>query len=352
MRVTLRYVHEYRDRHGKIRRYVRLPGRKKTPLPGEPGSLEFIAAYQTAIAMPRTPVGIDRNSPGSVASWVSLYLAAATFAALAPDTRRTRKNLLERFRAKHGEKPAALLTGAHIEVIISKYSPVVARNFLKALRPWMHWCVKQGLRQDNPMSAVERPEYKSAGYNTWPERYVEQFRRTHAIGTRARLAFELLVNTGVARADVVRMGKQHVRDGFLLFRRHKTGVPVEIPILPPLRTIFDQYPTDNLTFLLTEYGKPFSDAGFGNWFRECCNKASIPNGYSAHGIRKYAATEHANLGASAHQLMSWFGWLTIREAEHYTRAAERRRLAASLGRMVNQELANRSQVSQSSEASY
>jgi integrase len=85
-----------------------------------------------------------------------------------------------------------------------------------------------------------------------------------------------------------------------------------------------------LTFLVTEYGKPFTDAGLGTWFRERCNMAGISVGFSAHGIRKYAATEHANRGATAHELMAWFGWLTIREAERYTRAAARRKLALGM----------------------
>jgi len=127
------------------------------------------------------------------------------------------------------------------------------------------------------------------------------------------------------------MGRQHVRDGMISFRRHKTGVLVEIPVLPDLKAGLDQLPQSNqLTFLVTEHGNPFSDAGFGNWFRERCNEAGIPVGYSAHGIRKYAATEHANRGATAHELMAWFGWLTIREAERYTRAAARKQLAVGM----------------------
>ena len=98
--------------------------------------------------------------------------------------------------------------------------------------------------------------------------------------------------------------------------------------LDHLRLVLDETAaTDRLAFLLTEKGKPFSDAGFGNWFRDRCNEAGIPTGYSTHGVRKYAATEHANRGATAHELMAWFGWLTIWEAERYTRAAARRKLA-------------------------
>jgi hypothetical protein len=42
----LKYVHAFKDRHGKPRHYFRRPGQKRVPLPGLPGSAEFIAAYQ------------------------------------------------------------------------------------------------------------------------------------------------------------------------------------------------------------------------------------------------------------------------------------------------------------------
>lgn len=337
VQVKLRYVHEYKDRHGKLRRYFRRPGYKRVPLQGVPGSIEFLATYQAALTGAiHQPIGVARNSPDSVAAWISLYLASAAFTSLAPDTRRTRKNILERFRIEHGDKRAAQLQRAHIErMIASKPTPVVARNYLKALRPWLAWCVSQGLRGDDPTIGLKKPAYKTEGYKTWPEEYVEKYRKRYAVGTRARLAFELLVNTGAARADIVRLGRQHIRDGILSFRRHKTGVLVEIPVLPDLQAALDRLPqSDQLTFLVTERGKPFMDAGFGNWFRERCNEAGISVGYSAHGIRKYAATEHANRGATAHELMAWFGWLTIREAERYTRAAARKQLAVGMVRKL------------------
>lgn len=331
--VALPYIHAYRDRHGKVRHYLRRPGMNKVALPGDPASLEFLAAYQAAITIekPKGSIGAARHAPDSVSTWISLYLASAAFAAFAPETRRTRRNMLERFRGKHGEKRAGALEREHIEKWMGALSPVVGRNFLKALRPWLSWCVAQGLRRDNPAATIKQPSHRTNGFQTWPEQYVEQYRARHELGTRARLAFELLVNTGAARVDVVRLGKQHIRDGVLSFRRHKTKVLVEIPVLEELRAILDDLPPrENLTFLLTDYGAPFSDAGFGNWFRQRCNEAGIPIGYSAHGVRKYAATLRANLGATTHELMAWFGWLSIDEAELYTRTAARRKLAIGM----------------------
>lgn len=46
-------------------------------------------------------------------------------------------------------------------------------------------------------------------------------------------------------------------------------------------------------------------------------------------MRKAGAAIAAENGATAHQLMSIFGWLTLKQAEHYTKAAEQKKLAAS-----------------------
>ena len=45
-KLLLRFVHEFKDRHGKVRRYVRRPGFAHVPLPGEPGSPAFTRTWQ------------------------------------------------------------------------------------------------------------------------------------------------------------------------------------------------------------------------------------------------------------------------------------------------------------------
>ena len=105
-------------------------------------------------------------------------------------------------------------------------------------------------------------------------------------------------------------------------------MPLELPIPPELQRVIDASTAGDLSFLVTEFGKPFTAAGFGGWFRARCDAAGLPH-CSAHGLRKAAATSLA-AGASAHQLMSWFGWRSLEDAERYTRAANQKKLAASV----------------------
>lgn len=333
-RIKLAYVETFRDRHGHLRRYFRKDGRR-VRLPGAPGSDEFMEAYRAALAgiEPRTP----SPGAGTVAAAVAGFLASATFQALAPDTQRQRRRILERLREKHGTKRVATIRDRDIEHMLEAKAatPEAARNLMKALRPLMRWCVLSGLRSDDPTAGLSAPRKKSPGYYTWSEADVERFRAHHPLGTRARLAFELAACTGQRRGDLIRMGRQHVRHGVLSIRQSKTGMQVDIPVLAELQAAMDAMgPSDRLTFLHTHTGEAFSPPGFTNWFRDMRAEAGLSRG-SAHGLRKYAATRLADNGATAHELMAWFGWETLSEAERYTRSADRKRLAAGMGRKLS-----------------
>ena len=110
---------------------------------------------------------------------------------------------------------------------------------------------------------------------------------------------------------------------------------LELPMLPALQKAIEAGPTGPLTYLVTDYGQPFKVAGFGNWFRDRCVEAGVPG--RAHGLRKAGATRVAELGATPHQLMALYGWLTLAEAERYTRQASRRKLAGEAAHMMMRE---------------
>ena len=55
---------------------------------------------------------------------------------------------------------------------------------------------------------------------------------------------------------------------------------------------------------------------------------------TSHGLRAAAATRAADRGATTTQLKAWFGWKRDSEAERYTRHADRKRAAATLGKLM------------------
>jgi integrase len=333
-----KYVHGFFDRHGKPRFYFRRAGFKTMPLPGLPWSPEFMAAYEAGMKgdWQRQEIGAQRTVPGTVnACIVSYYNTSADFRDLADGTKKSRRAILERFREEHGEKRIGLLDKRALVSLLAKKKRFAARNWMKTLRGLIKHAIAMEMRQDDPTVGIKLPSPKTDGFHTWDDAEIERFQKRHPLGTRAHLALTLLRATGQSRADVVRMGRQHVQGGFLSIRRKKTGASIDIPVLPELREAVDLMPaTDQLAFLTTEAGQPFTAAGFGGWFRERCDEAGLYH-CTPHGLRKAAATRLAEAGATAHELMAWFGWTSIREAERYTKNANRKRLAESAGKLIS-----------------
>jgi integrase/recombinase XerD len=151
--------------------------------------------------------------------------------------------------------------------------------------------------------------------------------------SKARLAMALMLYTACRREDAVRLGPQHIKNGRLKYRQAKNEhranpVDIDIPVHPDLAEILNAEKSGHMTFLITEYGKPFSANGFGNKFRVWCNQAGLRH-CSAHGLRKATATRLAERGATPHEIMSITGHKSLEEVERYTREAQRRVLADS-----------------------
>ena len=330
--VKLPYVHSPRDRHGKQRHYFRKAGLKRVPLPGLPGSAGFLAAYQAALAgetTPRIDIGVSRSTPGSVAAAVALYYQSMSFGSLGPATKQVRRRILDRFRDEWGENSLSTLRPQRVtQFLADKISaPHAAKHFLNALRAMMAVAIAAGLRPDDPTEGIKVKAPKSSGFRTWSERDIDQFKARHAIGTRARLAFALLLYTGQRRGDIIRMGHQHVRDWSVAVRQQKTGAVLDIPLHPALAEAIAAHPAGHLTFLTTAAGKPFSAQGFTAWFRAMVREAGLPPGLSAHGLRKAMCRRLAESGCSANQIASISGHLSLREVARYTAAADQKRMA-------------------------
>jgi integrase len=329
-RLKLEFVHEYRDRHGKLRRYFRRPGFKRIPLPGLPGSDEFTAAYQVALAgMPRIEIGAGRTKPGTVNAVIVGYYQCLAWRELAPGTKVMRRSILERFRAEHGDKRIATLPQEFIKRTLSRLGSGAARNWLKALRGLLDYAVDDKLRADNPARGFRLPKAKTKHHRPWTETELEQYERAHPIGSKARLAFALGLYTIQRAGDVTRMGRQHIRNGELSVRQQKTGVQLTLPIRAELQTILDATPSGHMTFLVTKSGRQYGQVDFSQQFRAWCNEAGLPRDCVFHGLRATGCTKLADDGCSTHQIAAWSGHMSLKEVERYTKSANQRRLARS-----------------------
>jgi site-specific recombinase XerD len=326
-----KYVQEFKDRYGKVRCYLRRPGHKAVPLPGVPWTPEFMAAYEAAMKGEHysKQVAEREATAGTMRALTLHYLASEPFKQLRPSTQQTYRRIVDSIAVEHGARRVADLDWRKVKELLDKKAktPHAANRWRKLMHTLMVLAVQLGMRRDDPTSMVRNLKTPSEGFLTWMPEHIEQYRAHHAPGTKARLALELLACTMQRRSDVLRMGRQHVRDGVVTIKQQKTGTQVSVPILPELADELSRLPAGQMTFLLTEWGRPFSGGGFGNWFRDRCEEAGLPPGYTAHGLRKYGACRLAETGAHIPEIMAWGGWKSVKEVQLYTSQVNRAKLA-------------------------
>lgn len=297
----------------------------------DPDADDFDDRYAAALSGAKLlsgEIGRTRTKPGSIDALIAIYYSSPEFRSLAKSTQTTYRGILERFRREHGTKPLRGIERHHVKALIGAKAatPAAANNLLRMLRLLFAFAVDIGWLNKNPALAVKGFRRDRGGFHTWSEAEIAQYRRFHAIGTKPRAAFEILLGTAARRSDAVRLGWQHVDGHWLVMRQQKTGHELRIPVHPELQLVLDATPRTNMTFLLTEFGKPFSPAGFGNWFRDQCNAAGLKR-CTAHGLRKAAARRLAEAGCSANEIAAITGHSTLKEVARYTQAADQSKLA-------------------------
>src|SRR5258708_24799825 len=139
-RIKLKYVNGFVNHARKSnepRYYFRGRGCKAIPLPGLPGSEEFMAAYAAALAgiQPVLEIAASQTMPGTINALVVAYYRSDEWEyRLAEETRKTRRRIIERFRAQHGDKRVALLQREHIlKMLAAIEKPSAKRHWLKAI---------------------------------------------------------------------------------------------------------------------------------------------------------------------------------------------------------------------------
>lgn len=325
---------------GKVLLYFRVDKGPRTRLPDDPASDDFADAY--AACLLNKP---KRNKPTPAAAksfrWlVERYMESGVWRMLSDGTRRQRSNIFKHMVDKAGDRPFAAFTAKHMRNTIDKIAdtPVQANNTLKAMNGLFGWAVKNDHLQINPCLGVEKLRVKSEGFPAWTMEDAMAFRARWEKGTTQRLALELLLHIGSRRGDLTELGRQHLRGNVLQFRTGKTGSTVTVELPEDVIELIGMTATGDLHFIVTSFGKPFSKPGFGNWFGDAARKAGIQK--NAHGVRKLSATIAADEGGTAHELMAQFGWASPKQAEVYTKGADRARLGIRSSKRVAERVAN------------
>lgn len=328
------------DRHGKRRYRFRKVGCATVWFTAPPSEAD-IAPLRTA---PRG-IGAERHLHGTAAWLLARFYASPAFLSGKGDQRdREARRILAPFAAKYGKDRVEHFRFDHVEAILMQAArpglsannrktggPHAARNLRGELLPLFNYAVKLGLIASNPVAMADAPAdtrpKSQRGFHTWTEDEIAQYRAHWPLGSKARLALEILLWTLQRKGDAATFGPRHLRDGKVKFEASKNGKSAVLPVAPQLREAIDAAAiVGTETYLVTAYGKPFSKAGLGNKMREWCNAAGLPQ-CSAHGLRKATARRGAEQGGGNQGLKALGQWSGDSEVAVYTAAADQERMA-------------------------
>jgi site-specific recombinase XerD len=327
-RIKLPYVQEYMDRHDKVRRYVRRRGLPRVPLPGLPGSAEFMAAYQDAISGTAVPKP-SRYGVGSIGQLVTDFYSSPAFANLKPSSQRVYRIVLGSLAEKHGHRKVRDMPTEKARKIVQDIGatrPGMANLVRSVLHRLIKHAIKIGWRNDNPVSGVET--YKLGEHHTWTDEELAAYKKRWPLGTRERLAYALLLYTDQRVGDVVRM-KRDIKDGTISIVQEKTGAVMTIAIHSALMRAIRAGPADGIYLIGDKQGRPLKRAGLTRLVKRAARDAGLPKECIPHGLRKALQRLLSEHGATGKELQAVAGHVTLKETERYTRAADQARLFRS-----------------------
>nr|WP_319513722.1 tyrosine-type recombinase/integrase [uncultured Cohaesibacter sp.] len=328
---------------GNIRYRVRVAGNKnrRITLSIQPDHKQFkehyLAARQGIAITEEWPEDEPKAVKGSLKWLIEKYLMALETKVeqktASEQTYKQRHSLLTRLYDDYGnytkDMPQTYVIRLRDEMAAT---PGAADNMVKSLRAMYTWANETGLCTTNPATGVSKLIKQNKGATPWTVEDLHKYRETHQPGTTAHLCLTLFMFTACRISDAIKLGRDNEfeRAGIrgLGWQPSKKGSNfVEVPMLPPLFEATRTAKVQGSTYLLTEYGKPFSSPeGLRNRFRKWCDEAGLHE-RTSHGIRKAVGHLLAHHGCTQYQIMAIQGHTQAKTSEVYTKGVERWQLA-------------------------
>jgi integrase len=328
-----------KDRHGKIRYRFRRRGWKASYIKGIPGSAEFFADYALVLAAgpldPQPAQSATTPAPGTLDDLLRRMKHSPKWKKKSAATQHAQSLIYQRFMdridskgRRFGARPVEAVTVGWLDKIFGGMAetPGAANNLRKRLSGLMKYACALEWRNSNPVEHTT-PFHPGKGFHSWADAEIAQYRATHALGTMARLAFELALNTAARRGTLAGMSRENIVHGRLITAHSKGNNETSVLILAETRAALESLPASPIRNLITTtQGKAFSPAGFGNKFREWCDEAGLPH-CSIHGLRKAMSRMLAEGGATDAEGQAVTGHKKAETFQYYRAAANRETLA-------------------------
>lgn len=324
--IRLPYIKVYRDRTGVVRRYFRRKGKTYGPLPGLPGSAEFMGAYQAFIGYDPKPA--VRDSPGTIGALIKSYYASSGFQNLSGTSKALySKSVLEPFAEKHGHRRFNDIIREKIVGYVENIGltrPGLANLTRSVLLLLMAYAVARGHRRDNPLAGLK--PYKVGTHHTWTDHELKAFEARWPLGTPERLAYATLLYTGQRVGDARKILLRDALAGAIPFKQQKTGTELVIQVHPELRRAIKAGPTKGTYLLGDANGSQYRPQAIWRVLTKAAKEAGLQAECVPHGLRKALMRRLAESGATGKEIQAVSGHKSLKEVERYTAAADQRKL--------------------------
>ena len=323
----LPYIHAYTDRHGRRRLYYRRKGHPRAPLPGLPGSPEFMAAYNAAAARDARVPPSKSPAAGTFGALCHEYEHSSEFAAYAELTQRETRYVIRKLEAKHSDKPVNLLAREHILRWRDdmKKKPGAANKMLRTLKVLLTFARDRNYCKSNEAHGIKL--LRGGEYRAWTREEMLAFEAKWPLGTLERTGYALALYTGQRRADVAKLTFKSIAGGAIRLVQGKTAAAVEIPLHPELRkAIAAVHPRHEAAILARKSGRALNPIYFGHRMAAAIAAAGLPDKCVLHGLRKSAAVALIDAGCTPHQAAAVTGHKTARMLEAYAKNRDQAKL--------------------------
>ena len=274
-------------------------------LRGKPGTPEFIASYNEAVAT-KAPM-----PQGALLSVLQSYQASGEFNGLAARTRRDYVEKIKVIEAKFGDFPLSALTDRRTRGIFMAWRDrLAAKSRRQADYAWqvlarvLSWGHDRGLVLANPCARGGRLYRGSRVDRIWTADDEAVFLRSSP--PHLHLPLLLALWTGQRQGDLLRLSWSAYDGTHIRLRQSKTGARVVLPVGAPLKAALDAAKKHGPLILTNSLRRPWTSHGFQTSWRIAATKAGIV-GVTFHDLRGTAVTRLAIVGCTEAELATITG---------------------------------------------
>ncbi len=329
MRVRLNNIHTVRAK-GRTYHYHR---KTRARLPGQPGSPEFMAAYNAEEAATENP---SRAVAGTFGELVESYKRTPEYKGLAPRTKRDYRKIIDYLEDALFSRPHNKITTGRLMTLRDRICEDRNWKFANDCIMLIGRIFKLAKLKDkvssNPAIGIpklKRPKDKPKANRRWTDGELDAMLSAAKPSIRAAIA--LSAYAGLREGDALRLPWSARQNGWINTNQGKTGEPVWVPEHSRLTEILNDTPRLGTVIVIGDRRKPYTEDGFRTMFtrlrEELLAARKVGQGLTFHGLRHTFATWIADEGATDEEVQSVTGHKSRSMVEVYTREADQKRRA-------------------------